>query len=348
MSQQKEVSSLLSYRRIFIVLLICISVSVFLFYNEYSKSKIDWSAISFTPLSVLFLFLALLMVVFRDLAYMVRIRILTDKLLSWRQSMNVILLWEFASAITPGVVGGAAVAMFILQREKIPLGKSTALVIITAIMDNFFYIIFLPFLFLFISMQSLLPLKLEAISGDIMFFFWIGFSILTLANLLLMTSVFVYPKLFGKIAMTVYRLPFLKHRMEKAKKFGEDIETASSELKGKSKSFWVKIFLATCWSWLSRFMVINFILLAFIEIGLADQLIVLGRQLVMWLVLIVTPTPGGAGVAEFLFGEMLSDYIVNGTLALSLAFLWRLISYYPYLIIGSILLPRWLGKKSVS
>jgi uncharacterized protein (TIRG00374 family) len=346
MSQEKEVSSLLSYRRIFIVLLICVSISVLLFYNEFSKSKIDWSLITFTPSSILFLFLALLMMVFRDFAYMVRIRLLSDKILSWKQSMNVILLWEFASAITPGVVGGAAVAMFILQREKIPLGKSTALVIITAIMDNFFYILFLPFLFLFISMQSLLPVQLESISADIFFFFWIGFSILALANLLLMTSVFVYPKLFGKIAMNIYRLPFLKHRMEKAKKFGEDIEIASSELKGKTKTFWIKLFLATCWSWLSRFLVINFILLAFIEIGLADQLIILGRQLMMWLVLIITPTPGGTGMAEFLFGELLSDYVVNGALALSLAFLWRLISYYPYLLIGSILLPRWLGKKS--
>ena len=52
-------------------------------------------------------------------------------------------------------------------------------------------------------------------------------------------------------------------------------------------------------------------------------------------------------MAEYLFGEMLSDYIKNGTLALSLAFLWRLISYYPYLIIGMIILPRWIGKKKI-
>jgi len=66
---------------------------------------------------------------------------------------------------------------------------------------------------------------------------------------------------------------------------------------------------------------------------------------VMWLVMLVTPTPGGSGMAEYLFGELLQDFIRNGALALSLAFLWRLISYYPYLLIGSILLPRWLRKK---
>ena len=345
--KQPKVSGLLSYRRILLVLLICLSLSAFLFYREYSKSTIDWNLISFTPLSILFLLLACLMMVFRDLAYMIRIRILTDKMLNWRQSFNVIMLWEFASAVTPGVVGGAAVAMFILEREKIPLGKSTALVIITAMLDNFFYILAIPILFLFISVEALFPADLSSIREGGMIIFWIGFSILALVNLLLITSVFIYPKLFGNLAKFIYRLPFLKKRMHKAEKFARDIETASIELKGKSIGFWFKLMAVTTWSWTSRYLVINFVLLAFIDIGLFENIIILGRQLVMWLVMILPSTPGGTGVAEYLFSEMLSDFIRNGTLALSLAFLWRLISYYPYLLIGSILLPGWLQKKKV-
>lgn len=345
MSAKPEVSGLLSYRRIVVVLLICVGLSAILFYNEYSRSEIDWSLISFTPLSILFLLLAILMMVFRDLAYMFRIGILTDNLLSWKQRFNVIMLWEFASAVTPGVVGGAAVAMFILEREKIPLGKSTALVIITAILDNFFYILLLPVLFLFISAETLFPAGLESMRAGGMTIFWIGYSILTAINLLLLSSIFVYPRLFGNLAKFIYRLPILKRRMHKAEKFALDIETASRELKGKPLFFWFKLMAVTIWSWTSRYLVINFVLLAFIQIGLFDNAIILGRQLVMWLVMLVTPTPGGSGMAEYLFSELLSDFIKNGTLALSLAFLWRLISYYPYLLVGSILLPRWLQKS---
>lgn len=345
MNQDKSVSSLLSYRRIFIVLLICVGISVYLFFNEYSKSKIDWSVVNFTWNSLLFILLAFVMMVFRDLAYMVRIRILTDKILSWRQSVNVILIWEFASAVTPGVVGGAAVAMFILQKEKIPLGKSTALVIITAILDNFFYVLMLPLLFLFISSDALLPNNLASIKEGGMAVFWIGYIIIAGINLFLISGIFIWPKMIGKIAITVYKLPFLKKRKSKAEQFAADIETASNELKGKSIFFWLKLFLVTVWSWTSRYLVINFVLLAFIELGLFDHLVILGRQLVMWLVMLVTPTPGGSGMAEYLFGQLLSDFIANGSLALSLAFVWRLISYYPYLIIGSIVLPRWMGRK---
>lgn len=345
MSTHPDVSGLLSYRRIFLVLLICFALSAFLFYNEYSKSAVDWTLISVTPASILYLLLACLMMVFRDLAYMFRIGMLTDGLLGWKQRFNVILLWEFASAVTPGVVGGAAVAMFILEREKIPLGKSTALVIITAMLDNFFYLLLLPVLFLFISTEALFPAGLEAIRNGGLTIFWIGYGILAAVNLLLLSSIFIYPRLFGQLATFIYRLPILKKRMHKAEKFAHDIEVASRELQGKSPLFWIKLMLVTIWSWTSRYLVINFILLAFIEIGLLDHAIILGRQLVMWLVMLVTPTPGGSGMAEYLFGELLQDFIRNGALALSLAFLWRLISYYPYLLIGSILLPRWLRKK---
>jgi glycosyltransferase 2 family protein len=346
MSDEKDVSKLLSRRRIFIVLLICAGLSGWLFYREFSQSDVDWNLISFTPASALFLFLAVLMMAFRDLAYMVRIRILTEKILSWRQCFRVIFLWEFASAVTPGVVGGSAVAMFILRREGIPLGKSTALVIITAIMDNLFYIVFIPLLFLFIPVTTLLPEHLDNIREGGLTIFWIGFGLILAINLLLFASVFIFPNLVGNILLFIFRLPFLKSRKDKAEKVGSDVSIASAELKGKSFFFWLKIFGATVWSWTSRYLVINFVLLAFVETGLMDQLIILGRQLVMWLVLIVTPTPGGTGMAEFLFGELLADFIKNGALALSLAFVWRLISYYPYLIIGSIILPRWLGKRT--
>jgi len=345
MSTNQQASKLFSRRRLLIVLVICFSLSAFLFYNEFSKSKINWSLIRVTPLSALFLFLACVMMVFRDLAYMVRIRLLTEKVLSWKQSFNVIMLWEFASAITPGVVGGSAVAMFILEKEKIPLGKSTALVLITAIMDNFFYIFLIPTIFIFIPVSVLFPIELKNIQDSGLLLFWIGFGLIIGINILLFSSIFIFPKLIGNILRIIFKLPFLKRRKDKAEKFGNDILIASHELKGKPFFFWVKIFLVTIWSWTSRYLVINFILLAFIEIGLLDHLIILGRQLVMWLVMILPASPGSAGIAEYLFSELFSDYIRNGALALSLAFLWRLISYYPYLIIGTVILPRWMARK---
>jgi uncharacterized membrane protein YbhN (UPF0104 family) len=59
----------------------------------------------------------------------------------------------------------------------------------------------------------------------------------------------------------------------------------------------------------------------------------------------MSPTPGGSGVAEYVFGELMSPLGGSVVLTLGLALVWRILSYYSYLIIGSVILPRWLKKK---
>jgi len=58
--------------------------------------------------------------------------------------------------------------------------------------------------------------------------------------------------------------------------------------------------------------------------------------------MLISPTPGGAGLAESAFETVLSDFV--GNLGSELAILWRIVSYYPYIFIGVIILPRWLRR----
>ena len=59
-----------------------------------------------------------------------------------------------------------------------------------------------------------------------------------------------------------------------------------------------------------------------------------------------SPTPGGSGVAEYAFPLFLGDFIPDG-LETALGLLWRLLSYYPYLFIGFIILPFWIRRVYV-
>ena len=301
--------------------------------------KIDWTTSSF-----LWLFAAVLGMVGRDFFYILRIRILTRKQLNWSRSTLVILLWEFASALSPGVVGGAAVAMFILNKEKIPLGRSTAIVIITAFMDNLFYIIMIPFVLIFIDQTSLFPSHIEN-SQSVQFIFWSGFSVIFVVCLFLFLTLFYLPKLASKFLTLLFSIRFLKKWKTKAVQTGEDLEIASRELKKENSLFWVKTFMATLGSWVCRYLVINFILNAFIQLSFLDNILLLGKQIVLWLFMLISPTPGASGVAEYAFGELLSTFSSSAILIASLAILWRLISYFPYLFIGAIILPKWLRKS---
>jgi len=233
--------------------------------------------------------------------------------------------------------------MFILNKEKIELGRATAIVFITAMMDNLFYILMIPFVFLFIDAAHLFPHhSFGAMSVE--WVFWTGFVVILAVCLFLFSSVFLVPKLPVWFLRNLFSLPFLTRWKGKAVKTGNDIELSSIEMKKESFGFWIKVFAATCASWISRYLVINALLQAFLKIGFLDHIVILGKQLVLWLFMRMSPTPGGSGVAEYAFAELLSSFSQSVLLLTGLAILWRLISYFPYLFIGAFLLPRWIKK----
>lgn len=300
---------------------------------------------SWKPKATLFFLLALLMVVIRDFAYIYRIRILTDKQLSWKKAFQVIMLWEFASALTPSVVGGSAVALLILTQEGIRAGRSTAIVMITALLDELFYIITVPIVLLIVGINSVFSGLSLAASGNttsVQVLFLIGYTSILVLTTIILIAIFFKPYAFKRVLVGICNIRFLRRWKRAAVKTGDDIIMTSQEMKSKNLLFWVKSFGATLCSWTARFFVVNFLLLTFVTSGI-DHLMVYAKQLVMWVILLISPTPGSSGVAEFMFPIFFKDFITEGTAPL-LGFLWRLLTYYPYIIAGSIVLPFWLKR----
>jgi uncharacterized membrane protein YbhN (UPF0104 family) len=64
----------------------------------------------------------------------------------------------------------------------------------------------------------------------------------------------------------------------------------------------------------------------------------------MWCILILPITPGASGLAEALFPAFLRKYFVNDTIANIGTLIRRLLSYYPYLIIGTVIFPVWIRR----
>lgn len=59
--------------------------------------------------------------------------------------------------------------------------------------------------------------------------------------------------------------------------------------------------------------------------------------------MLVMPTPGGSGFAEAVFSEYMAEFIPVGFVVV-MALMWRIVTYYPYLFIGAIVVPRWVKK----
>lgn len=340
-------------RNAFYPIIIGLGVVGYLFYKEFNPKAFD--VITFTGWSVFWLIIAFCFMGLRDFGYMLRLRVLTDGLLSYRQTFRVVMLWEFTSAITPSAIGGTAVATLYVNKEGLSVGRSSAVVMITSFLDELYFILFFPIVLLIVSPHALFGLGITTggvvnFSEDLFMFCLIGYIVKFVWVVILSYGLFFNPRGLKWLLMLLFKLPFLRRWKHGANRAGTDIIGSSKEFRKKPFSFWLKAFGTTFLSWTSRYFVVNALLLAFFAVG--DHVLIFARQLAMWIIMLISPTPGGSGFAEYVFTRYLGEFIpvdaaMLGSVVIAMALLWRMISYYPYLLIGAIIFPRWIKSKFI-
>ena len=338
--QTSNIKSVFSIKRVLIPIAIGILFSIY----SLVASKFDLTVLKGIEISLWYIFWATVCMVMRDLMYIIRIRILTEKQLSWRDSWHVVMLWEFASSVTPFVVGGSVFAIYFVNQEGVSLGKSTAIVLTTAMLDEIFYILSIAILLLVLG-TDLVHFG-DTLPFNPMVFFFLGYGVIIAMTTMITMGIFVAPKTIKKLLVKLFSFSFLKKWQHKMEKTGDDLIASSKELKGKPISYWSKAFIATALTWTARYMVLNFLILALnpeLGFNLMQQLLFFAKQLVMWVILLISPTPGASGIAEISVSAFFRHDFPENTQA-AVAILWRAISYYPYLALGLIILPVWLRK----
>ncbi len=342
MKHPDQIVKIFSPQRIILAVILGLAVSMYMIFKDFNLAK--YQEIHWSLNGLIYFILALVMMFIRDLAYIYRLQILTEGRISWLHGFQVIMLWEFSSALTPSVVGGSAAALYFVTKELKSAGKATAIVMITAMLDELFYILMVPILILSVNHQDLFVQGNFQITESLILptnsIFWIGYGFILTLTTIISSAIFFKPVFFKRLLIIIFSFPILKRWRRSAVEAGNDIVTTSKEMRGKRLSFWLKAFGATFFSWTARFWVVNMLILAFT--GGGDQLLIYARQLVMWVILLISPTPGGSGVAEFILPKFIGDFM--GNFGDEIALIWRLISYYAYLIIGAIVLPIWLRR----
>ena len=109
--QDSTVLNSIRLSRIIPPILIGLAVVGWLMYKQLDINelyKINWDFHVF-----FWLVMAALMYIVRHMFYSWRMRIMTDGEFSWPKSMELIVLWEFASAVSPTSIGGSGVALFL-------------------------------------------------------------------------------------------------------------------------------------------------------------------------------------------------------------------------------------------
>lgn len=340
--QQRALAESVKFRKVIIPILIGIGVVGYLIWRTFDVEA--FRSLSWNAKTGLFFGLAILTYIVRHLAFSFRLKAVSDNEFSFKKSVELIFIWEFASTVSPTSFGGSAVAIFLLAQEKIGGAKSVAMVLYAVLLDTIFFVISIPILYLLLGKQVVRPLLDSDINGFV-WTLWVVYAFTIFYGTFILIGV-LKPRFISKFIDWLSRRRWLKRFRDSMLNTAEELKITSKELRTQSNSFHLKVTLYTFIAWIMRFMAVVFVILGVVQ-GLNkdafDIAILFGRTEMMHVITQFSPTPGGAGVAEGMFGGFYADFIPKGV-ATVIALIWRLITYYPYLIIGLIIIPNWLRK----
>ncbi len=304
--------------------------------------KIEW-----TGHTIQWIGLAVALLVARHLLYSLRLYLISGREFTYSKCIELLFIWEFSTAVAPTSAGGAAVALFVLIQEKLSTAKTVTIVIFKVLLDSIFFLTVLPLSLLVFGWQVVRPdMKSFADIGAWGYTFITVFILMLLQGSILFYGLFINPAGIKKLLAFFTKLPLLKRFEKRAELLGDEIVIASEELKRHSWRFHLAAFGVTSLAWLTRFLLINCLIIAFIPHLHNDwynQMLLFARISTMYIVTLFSPTPGGAGIAELVFGGFMSDFVPSTT-ALVIALIWRVLTYYSYLIAGVFVIPNWVNK----
>lgn len=317
--------------------LLGLAAIAFMFYNDvrsHGLSRLHWSTTAWIGLLG-----GVLCFIAQNLGLIWRYKLLTESVLSWGQCFRVNVLCEFTSAVTPSSVGGSSLIFLYLYKEGINAGRSTTVMMASLFLDE---------LFLFLSCTALaILMPWDVLFGQEMWVNrgtqWVFLGVTGAVGLwtaMLYTALFHRPLWVKSLLTTFFKLPLLKRWQAGVERLCQDLVESSQRLSSLGWRFWMRPLLATACAWCFRFAIVVTLLWGFG--GGGDVLLAYVRQWVLWMVAMVSPTPGGSGLSEYMFKVYYADFFPDIPMTLLAALVWRGITYYTYLCLGAVVVPRWL------
>lgn len=270
-----------------------------------------------------------------------KIRYLADKVIGKMAAVRIALTWDFASAVTPSTIGGAPVATFAMTREGIQLGQSSAIMLYSVLLDQFWYAFAVPILLITGIYYQVIPEEIGLVGNITMILIYTG---LLAYGALLTYGLMINPSAIKKIVRVFMKLPFLRKYSEKVNAEAKNLESYSKLLRQKPFTFVLKAFYLSTMAWLCKVALPVIVVLSLLP---ADEILLIFRSLAMNLAFLVIPTPGGSGGVEGLFAIFLGPLIDRKAFIGLAVFAWRIITYYISIGLG-IFAMIWYVNDSVN
>lgn len=253
--------------------------------------------------------------------------------MSWGSSLKISLIGIYYSYITPSSTGGQPMQAAYLRRDKIPVGLSTAVLIMK------FFCYQCAFVLCSAVAFFLMHDKIARENPRILPFIVVGLLI-NGGSILFFGSMFCRPVLgvichFAKwLAGRFKKLSARFHFAETIDKFEADFDSYTDDFKEKKWSVLWGILLSIP-QFILQMSVLYFVYRAFGygQVGYGE---IVAMQSLLQVSVSFMPMPGASGAQEIGFSNFLRPYFVNNDLYAAVM-VWRFFTYYLVVIAGALL-----------
>lgn len=320
-------SNIFSLRRLLWPLLLSFSVLGVIGYFTFDVGQFTEALSQAAPL---FLLAALATLVTRIWFSGWRLSHVSSGRLTVMDGVRAQLAWEFFSNVTPSTIGGGPMAaVYITQDRDLAFGDSYGMVVFTVILDQLWFILTIPLLLAGTFYWAVIP---EA-AGDVGLWTFVAYFV----GLLLWALLFGYlmllrPVLLEGLARKVFAWKLLQRWRKRALAEVRQLRRRAQILRAQPARFYLKGFLLTAGAWMSRYLLVVFIIWSmYSEL---DAVLAFLRSVAVLFGSLVLPTPGGAGGLEGLYALFFGPPLVPETLMAPTLLLWRLMGYYVFIVLG--------------
>lgn len=284
-----------------------------------------------------------------------RISFISRHSLNFKAGIRCQLMWDFASNISPSVVGGAPLTAYYISRESrvtsmetkvsrkgpIPIGDASAIMTYVMLLDQVWFALSVPVILAASLYMDVIPDSVGRLGLWTAMIYFVG--------LMAYAGVFAYatlfrPELLSKLASGLFSLPFLRRFRGGVLGEMEQFIARAGVLRKQKKDFFLRGFALTTGTWLARYFLAVLVIMSFVPD--VDALLLIMRSIAQTISSLIMPTPGGAGGIEGLYALFFGDLLPSASLILPSLITWRILGYYVFLVVGVTISTRHLQRTT--
>lgn len=284
-----------------------------------------------------------------------RISFVSRHSLGFKAGIRCQLMWDFASNISPSLVGGAPLTAYYISRESrvtsmetkasrkgpIALGDASAVMSYVMLLDQVWFAFSVPFILVASFFMDVIPTSAGQVGLWTAMIYFVG--LMGYAGIFAYATLY-HPELLSKLASGLFKLPFLRRFRGGVLSGMEQFAARASVLRKQKSDFFLRGILLTAGTWLARYGLAVFVIWSFVPD--VDTLLLIIRSVAMTISSLIMPTPGGAGGIEGLYALFFGDLLPQAALMVPSLLTWRILGYYIFLIFGVSISTRHLQRTS--